>query len=82
MPEPTERTPPPYFLVLGRGCLHLYEDLVALLRERAEIRVIIDRRYHQRRRGAAGSDPERRGADRRRGSDMILVKRAAEPPTR
>lgn len=82
MPESPERTPPPHFLILSRGCLHLYEDLVALLRERPEIRVVTDRRYHQRRQRAAESDPERRRADRRRGSDMVLVKGAAEPPAR
>ena len=37
-------------LVVSRKCLYLYGQVVTALRNRPEIRVVLDRRYRERRR--------------------------------
>lgn len=60
-------------LVVSRTCLHLYGKVVTALRNRPEIRVVLDRRYRERRRRRRSHTAERRRGDRRRGVEMLLV---------
>lgn len=64
---------PSYTLVVSRTCLHLYAGVVAVLGEQPEIRVILDRRYRERRQQEQPIREERRTDDRRQGMDMLLV---------
>jgi len=61
------------YLVVSRPFAHLYSDASELLRSRPEIRVIVDRRYGDRRQARLPVVKERRSADRRRKGIVISV---------
>lgn len=64
--------PEVYYLVVSRSCLHLYQDIVQLLRGREDIRIIIDRRQGERRKVNLPIREERRREERRKGAHLIL----------
>lgn len=60
-------------LVVSRTCLHLYGQVVTALRKRPEIRVVLDRRYRERRCRRRSVTTNRRRDDRRQRMEMLLV---------
>lgn len=67
------KRPEVHYLVVSRHCLHLYQDLVHLLRGREDIRIIIDRRRGERRKVNLPVREEKRREERRKGAHLILV---------
>ena len=60
-------------LVVSRKCLYLYGQVVTALRNRREIRVVLDRRYRERRRRRRSVTTNHRRDDRRQAMEMLLV---------
>jgi len=65
-----------HYLVIGRACAYLFEELAQIFSGRPDIKVVIDRRYGERRKAHIPVSKERRKAkgERRRGVDLALVK--------
>lgn len=62
-----------YYLVIGRQCAHMQQELATALQGRKDIQVVLDRRYGQRRADKQPISPDRRRTDRRRSADALLV---------
>jgi hypothetical protein len=55
-----------FYLILSRHCATMQQELATALQGRKDIRVVLDRRYGQRRVERTKASPERRRTDRRR----------------
>jgi hypothetical protein len=61
-----------YYLIISRQCPSMQQELATALQGRRDIRVILDRRYGQRRTGSEPSSTEhRRKKDRRRAGTLV-----------
>jgi hypothetical protein len=66
-----------YYLIISRQCPSMQQELATALHGRRDIRVILDRRYGQRRVDAEPTSAEhRRRRDRRRPGMQLPGKRA------
>ncbi len=54
-----------HVLIVSRDRPDVHDDLTRVFSGDRNVQVILDRRYGQRRQGAAGQEPDRRRADRR-----------------
>ncbi|HEX9900752.1 MAG TPA: hypothetical protein VGC81_16120 [Candidatus Methylomirabilis sp.] len=55
-----------FYVILSRHCAGMQQELATALQGRKDIRVVLDRRYGQRRAERKRISPERRRTDRRR----------------
>ena len=55
-----------FYVILSRHCATMQQELATALQGRKDIRVVLDRRYGQRRVERKRISPERRQTDRRR----------------
>lgn len=57
-----------YYVIISRHCATMQQELATALYGRRDIRVILDRRYGERRADAQPISPDRRRTERRRRS--------------
>ncbi|MEK7203999.1 MAG: hypothetical protein AAB254_00695 [candidate division NC10 bacterium] len=57
-----------FYVILSRHCATMQQELATALQGRKDIRVVLDRRYGQRRVERKRISPERRRTNRRRAS--------------
>ena len=57
-----------YYVIISRHCANMQQELATALRGRKDIRVILDRRYGERRVVKKVTSPERRRTARRQSS--------------
>ena len=62
-----------YVLIISRDCPQMQQELATALHGRKDIRVILDRRYGQRRADDQPVPTERRRTDRRRVGGFLLA---------
>lgn len=57
-----------YYVIISRHCGTMQQELATALQDRRDIRVILDRRYGERRGDGQPVSPDRRRGERRRSS--------------
>jgi hypothetical protein len=62
-----------YYVIISRYCANMQQELATAVQGRKDIRVILDRRYGERRADLNPSSPERRRKDRRRTSRFSVA---------
>lgn len=67
-----------YYLIISRHCAKMQQELATALQGRKDIRVILDRRYGERRAGREPVETDRRRKDRRHAANILLTDTSAE----
>ena len=62
-----------FYVIINRSCAAMQQELPSALQGRADVRVILDRRYGERRVDAQARSPERRRQKRRRSRFLLTV---------
>ena len=62
-----------YYVIMGRYCANMQQELATALQGRKDIQVILDRRYGERRADGQPISPDRRRKERRRTPGLPLV---------
>jgi hypothetical protein len=55
-----------YYVIISRQCIQMQQELATAVQGRKDVRVILDRRYGERRTDQDSTSPDRRRKDRRR----------------
>jgi len=61
------------YVIISRYCANMQQELATAVQGRKDIRVILDRRYGERRADLNPASPERRRKDRRRISRLSVA---------
>jgi hypothetical protein len=59
-----------YYVIIGRDCAAMQQELATAVQGRKDVRVILDRRYGERRADNQPNSPDRRRKERRRRPDF------------
>ena len=59
-----------YYVIIGRDCAAMQQELATAVQGREDVRVILNRRYGERRFDDQPKSPERRRKERRRSPDF------------
>jgi hypothetical protein len=62
-----------YYVIISRHCANMQQELAPALQGRKDVRVILDRRYGERRVEHRPISPERRRSDRRKSNREPLT---------
>lgn len=62
-----------FYVIISRHCANMQQELAPALQGRKDVRVILDRRYGERRVEHKPAAPERRRRSRRRPSRGVLT---------
>jgi hypothetical protein len=62
-----------HYVIIGRDCAAMQQELATAVQGREDVRVILNRRYGERRCGDQPKSPDRRRKERRRRSDFPLA---------
>ena len=59
-----------YYVIIGRDCATMQQELATAVQGREDVRVILNRRYGERRGDDQPKSPDRRRKERRRSPDF------------
>jgi hypothetical protein len=59
-----------YYVIIGRDCATMQQELVTGVQGRKDVRVTLNRRYGERRADDQPKSPDRRRKERRRSADF------------
>ena len=62
-----------FYVIINRSCAAMQQELPSAVQGREDVRVILDRRYGERRVDTQARSPERRRQKRRRTRDLPTV---------
>ena len=62
-----------YYVIISRQCTQMQQELATAVQGRKDVRVILDRRYGERRIDHESTSRDRRRKDRRRAPSFPLV---------